>query len=133
MCKQLVITMTDEEKANAMRKAASADKKIDGLTRYYKAKLRKYRIAAILLGIVLIAATAWGHYRDEDAKEAALTMASAIIDKKNAEDALANQNSVLESYHSAMIAAYGYDPINPEEGDIPNGDHENPEGGGEVK
>ena len=32
-----------------------------------------------------------------------------------------------------MIAAYGYDPINPEEGDIPSGDHENLEGGGEIK
>lgn len=133
MCKQLVITMTDEEKANAMRKAATADKKIDGLTRFYTAKLKKYRIAVILMMVVLIAATAWGHYRDEDAKSSALTAASAIIDKKNAEDALSNQNSVLESYHAAMIAAYGYDPINPEEGDIPSGDHESLEGGGEIK
>lgn len=133
MRKQLVITMTDEEKANAMRKAAIADKKIDGLTRYYTAKLRKYQIAAILLAVFLIAATAWGHGRDEAAKNSALTTATAIIDKKSAEDALSNQNSVLESYHSAMIAAYGYDPINPEEGDIPSGDHENSEGGGEIK
>lgn len=133
MCKQMTITINDTEKTKAMKKAASADKKIDGMVRYYNAKLRTYRIIAIMLTIFLIAATAWGHYRDEDAKAAALTAANAIISQRNAEDAVAAKNVDLETYHTAMIAAYGYDPVNPEEGDIPSGDHAGLDGGGEVK